>query len=82
MTDLLTLPRLTLTPRRAETTHVVKLDKNLGRVVHERVQEEHPSLRVSKRWALEYALLQWLGVDESEPPSMPPAWQLVVHDEH
>ena len=82
MTDLLTLPRITLTPRRAETTHVVKLDKNLGRVVHERVQEEHPSLRVSKRWALEYALLQWLGVDESEPPSMPPAWQLVVHDEH
>ena len=82
MTDLLTLPRITLTPRRAETTHVVKLDKNLGRVVHERVQEEHPSLRVSKRWALEYALLQWLGVDESEPPSMPPAWQVVVHDEH
>jgi len=82
MTDLLTLPKLTLTPRRAETTHVVKLDKNLGRVVHERVQEEHPSLRVSKRWALEYALLQWLGVEEGEAPSMPPTWQVVVHDEH
>jgi len=81
MTDLLTLPKLTLTPRRAETTHVVKLDKNLGRVVHERVQEEHPSLRVSKRWALEYALLQWLGVEEGEAPSMPPARQVIVHDE-
>ena len=80
MTDLLTLPKLTLTPRRAQTTHVVKLDKNLGRVVHERVQEQHPGLRVSKRWALEYALLQWLGTEEAEPPSMPPTWQVVVHD--
>jgi len=82
MTDLLALPKLTLLPRKPDTTHVVKLDKNLGRVVHERVQEEHPSLRVSKRWALEYALLQWLGVGEGEAPSMPPAWQVVVHDEH
>ena len=81
MTDLLTLPKLTLTPRRAETTHVVKLDQNLGRVVHERVQEEHPSLRVSKRWALEYALLQWLGVNESEAGLNAPGWQVVVDDE-
>ena len=81
MTDLLTLPKLTLLPRKTQTTHVVKLDKNLGRVVHERVQEEHPGLRVSKRWALEYALLQWLDNEEAEPPSMPPTWQVVVDDE-
>lgn len=80
MTDLLTLPKLTLTPRRPETTHVVKLDKNLGRVVHERVQEEHPSLRVSKRWALEYALLQWLGVNDGEDVPEAP-WEVVL-DEH
>lgn len=81
MTDLLTLPKLTLLPRKTQTTHVVKLDKNLGRVVHERVQEEHPGLRVSKRWALEYALLQWLGAEEANPPAMPPTWQVVVHDD-
>ena len=80
MTDLLTLPKLTLTPRRVQATHVVKLDRNLGRVVHERVQEEHPSLRVSKRWALEYALLQWLGVNDSEAvPDAP--WEVVLDDD-
>lgn len=80
MTDLLTLPKLTLTPRRAQTTHVVKLDRNLGRVVHERVQKEHPSLRVSKRWALEYALLQWLGVNDREAvPDAP--WEVVLDDD-
>jgi len=77
----LTLPKLSLLPRKTQTTHVVKLDKNLGRVVHERVQEQHPGLRVSKRWALEYALLQWLGAEEAEPPSMPPTLQVVVHDD-
>ncbi len=82
MTDLLTLPKLTLLPRKPDTTHVVKLDKNLGRVVHDRVQEQHPSLRVSKRWALEYALLQWLGVEEAELPAEPPSWQVVVHDDN
>ena len=81
MTDLLTLPKLTLLPRKPDTTHVVKLDKNLGRVVHERVQEEHPSLRVSKRWALEYALLQWLDAEEAELPDEPQPWQVVVHDD-
>ncbi len=80
MTDLLTLPKLTLTPKRPETTHVVKLDKSLGRVVHERVQEQHPSLRVSKRWALEYALLQWLGVNDGEDVPEAP-WQVVLHDD-
>jgi hypothetical protein len=80
MSDLLALPKLTLLPRKPDTTHVVKLDKNLGRVVHERVQEQHPSLRVSKRWALEYALLQWLGVEEAELPDEPRSWQVVVHD--
>ena len=80
MTDLLTLPKLTLLPHKRETTHVVKLDKNLGRVVHERVQGQHPSLRVSKRWALEYALLQWLGVNDGEDVPEAP-WQVVVHDD-
>ena len=79
MTDLLTLPKLGLVPAK-QTAHVVKLDKNLARLVHERVQIQHPALQISKRWAMEYALMQWLGVDSSEPPSMPQPWQVVLHD--
>jgi hypothetical protein len=79
MTDLLTLPKLDLLPKKQPTSHVVKLDKNLARVVHERVQALHPSLQVSKRWAMEYALMAWLGVDAAVPPQ---PWQVVVHDNH
>lgn len=68
MTDLLALPRLVLLPKKQQTAHVVKLDRNLARLVHERVQGQHPALHVSKRWAMEYALLQWLGVDALESP--------------
>jgi hypothetical protein len=47
--------------------------------VHERVQSQHPALQVSKRWAMEYALMEWLGVDSAVPPQ---PWQVVVHDNH
>ena len=84
MTDLLALPKLTLTPKKQETNHVVKLDRNLARVVHERVQGQHPGLQVSKRWAMEFALLQWLGIEALEGVSescSPQPWQVVI-DEH
>ena len=63
---------------------MVKLDRNLARVVHERVQGQHPGLQVSKRWAMEFALLQWLGVEALEGVSesrSPQPWQVVI-DEH
>jgi len=84
MKDLLALPKLTLMPKKQDTNHVVKLDRNLARVVHERVQDEHPGLQVSKRWAMEFALLQWLGVEALEGVSenrSPQPWQVVI-DEH
>lgn len=83
MTDLLALPRLALLPKKQETAHVVKLDRNLARLVHERVQAQHPSLQVSKRWAMEFALLQWLGVDAVEPALKQPSAQrlgVVLHE--
>jgi hypothetical protein len=80
MTDFLTLPKLELLPKAQDRSHVVKLDRNLARLVHERVQDEHPGLRVSKRWAMEYALMQWLGVDSAAPPSVSQQWQVVLDD--
>lgn len=44
---------------------------------------QHPSLQVSKRWAMEYALLQWLGVDAVEPALKHPSAQplgVVLHE--
>lgn len=64
MTNLLTIRRLpVLGFQRSPQECKQRLDANLARMVQEQVQRRHPGLRVGKRFALEWVLLQWLHAE-------------------
>jgi len=58
--NLLTTRRLPMWVTPASDNLKFRIDRNLVRLVHDSVSLQHPKLKVGKRFALEFALTQWL----------------------
>jgi hypothetical protein len=58
--NLLTTRKLPMWVTPASDNLNFRIDRNLVRLVHNAVSLQHQRLRVGKRFALEFALTQWL----------------------
>ena len=58
--NLLTTRRLPIWVTPASDNLKFRIDRNLVRLVHDAVSLQHSKLKVGKRFALEFALTQWL----------------------
>ena len=68
--NLLTVRRLPIFTERSGSEHKVRMDRALAEMVMASVQMRYPSVRVGKRYSIEYALLSWLyseGLITTEP---------------
>ena len=75
--NLLTVRRLPVQLNNAGAEpYKLRLDPALAKLVQDNLQLKHPSVRVGKRFAVEYALQEWLfghGLVRHDPSSALPA---------
>ena len=73
--NLLTVRRLPIFTERSGSEHKVRMDRALAEMVTASVQMRYPSMRVGKRYSIEFALLSWLHAEGliAEEPKVPVA---------
>jgi hypothetical protein len=56
----LTVRKLPIFTERSGCDHKIRMDRALADMVAASVQIKYPTVRVGKRYSIEYALLEWL----------------------